>query len=126
LFGTAFDVARFGDAVRQSATPGSGTRLFGTPTAARALVPQTGPEVAGGPHTLLFFARNNPLCPAGDLLSPQAVGHSGFTGTLLSLDPAYDLTVALLTNRVFADPENGAAWLLARRRFLNALAAALI
>ena len=33
-------------------------------------------------------------------LSPAAFGHTGFTGTSLWLDPARDLTVVLLTNRV--------------------------
>ncbi len=72
----------------------------------------------------MFFAQGNGLCPAGDLLGPRAVGHTGFTGAVLTLDPEYDLTVAVLTNRVLTDP-GGAKWLTARRRFLNALAAAL-
>lgn len=120
LFGTARDVARFGDAVRQGGP--CGQRFFGAPTTLRCLENQIRPDI--GAHTLLFFAGGNPLCPAGDLLSSRAVGHSGFTGTILTLDPQYDLTVALLTNRVLSDPE-GARWLSVRRRFLNALAAAL-
>ena len=121
LFGTARDVAAFGDAMRQ----GGGAcakRFFGAPTVARILASQVKPEV--GAHTLMFFAQGNGLCPAGDLLSPRAVGHSGFTGTLLTLDPEYELTVAVLTNRVVRDPDGG-KWLSVRRRFLNALAAAL-
>lgn len=115
LFGTAFDVATFGEAVRQ------GPPLFGLPTRARILESQVKPEV--GSHTLLFFAPGNGLCPVGDLLSPQAVGHSGFTGTVLTIDPVHELTVAVLTNSVFIDGKG--KWLPLRRRFLNALAASL-
>lgn len=35
----------------------------------------------------------------GDLLSPRAFGHTGFTGTSLVIDPERDLIVILLTNR---------------------------
>ena len=43
---------------------------------------------------------------AGDLLSPHAFGHTGFTGTSLWIDPAQDLFVILLTNRVHPTREN--------------------
>lgn len=36
----------------------------------------------------------------GDLTSAQAFGHTGFTGTSIWVDPAYDIAVILLTNRV--------------------------
>lgn len=39
---------------------------------------------------------------AGDLLSPSAYGHTGYTGTSLWIDPERGLFVILLTNRVFA------------------------
>jgi CubicO group peptidase (beta-lactamase class C family) len=35
-------------------------------------------------------------------LGPRAYGHTGFTGTSLSVDPDRDLVVALLTDRVYA------------------------
>jgi CubicO group peptidase (beta-lactamase class C family) len=38
---------------------------------------------------------------AGDLMSVDAYGHSGFTGTSLWIDPNHDLVVTLLTNRVY-------------------------
>ena len=37
---------------------------------------------------------------AGHLLSRQAFGHTGFTGTSIWIDPAKDLFIILLTNRV--------------------------
>jgi len=101
LFGTADDVARFGQAVlddlvgagriapaalwevalrRDMATPGS-TRAFGFDTRL--------PGDADGSS-------------AGRVLgtaSPGAVGHLGFTGTSLWIDRARELVVALCTNR---------------------------
>jgi CubicO group peptidase (beta-lactamase class C family) len=38
----------------------------------------------------------------GTRLSVRAYGHTGFTGTSLWIDPARDLFVILLTNRVYA------------------------
>ncbi|WP_020612942.1 serine hydrolase domain-containing protein [Sediminispirochaeta bajacaliforniensis] len=37
---------------------------------------------------------------AGPLFSPEAFGHTGFTGTSVWMDPSLDLKVVLLTNRV--------------------------
>ncbi len=38
---------------------------------------------------------------SGEYLSPYAYGHTGFTGTSMWIDPARDLFVILLTNRVY-------------------------
>ncbi len=38
--------------------------------------------------------------------SPESYGHSGFTGTLLWVDPRYQLTYILLTNRVYPTRAN--------------------
>jgi len=116
LFGTAMDVARFG----QEMLAGN---FFATATTARILNNQLRPELGG--HSLMFFAQPNPLCPAGDLLSPRAVGHSGYTGNVLTIDPEHDLVMVVLTNRVFIDSD-GSKWLTVRRKFLNALAASLV
>ncbi|AWL12836.1 N-acetylmuramoyl-L-alanine amidase [Saliniradius amylolyticus] len=35
----------------------------------------------------------------GPYASPQAIGHTGWTGTVTVIDPAYDLSIILLTNR---------------------------
>lgn len=40
------------------------------------------------------------FCSGGDLLTPLAIGHTGFTGTSIWIDPNLDLAVILLTNRV--------------------------
>ncbi len=120
LFGTARDVARFGNAVLY---PGA-ARIFGAPSLARIRENQI-PGVGG--QSLLFYTDGNGFNPVGDLLSPQAIGHSGYTGTVLTIDPANDLVVAVLTNSVYPTEygEGKLGWLALRRRFLNALAASL-
>ncbi len=44
---------------------------------------------------------------SGDLLSPYAYGHTGYTGTSIWFDPQLNITVILLTNRVHAKNQNG-------------------
>ena len=39
--------------------------------------------------------------PAGDLMSPITYGHTGYTGTSFFIDPSRELTIILLTNRVY-------------------------
>lgn len=46
-----------------------------------------------------------PTSSCGTRLSPEAIGHTGFTGTSLWLDPAQDLYVAFLSNRVHPSRE---------------------
>jgi CubicO group peptidase (beta-lactamase class C family) len=61
-------------------------------------------------HGLAFDRRN----PRGSVraLSPHAFGHFGFTGTSLWLDPADNLCVTLLTNRVATQKQSeGIFWL---------------
>ena len=41
-----------------------------------------------------------PTSSCGTKMSPRAIGHTGFTGTSLWIDPANDLYVVILTNRV--------------------------
>jgi CubicO group peptidase (beta-lactamase class C family) len=41
-----------------------------------------------------------PSSSCGSEMSPHAIGHTGFTGTSLWIDPASDLYVVILTNRV--------------------------
>ncbi len=43
-----------------------------------------------------------PTSSCGPRLSARAIGHTGFTGTSLWLDPDRDLYVVCLTNRVHA------------------------
>jgi CubicO group peptidase (beta-lactamase class C family) len=44
--------------------------------------------------------------PTSNLASKESFGHSGFTGTLLWVDPTYDLVFVFLSNRTYPDTEN--------------------
>lgn len=47
-----------------------------------------------------------PTSSCGTRLSPESIGHTGFTGTSVWIDPARDLYFVLLTNRVHPTREN--------------------
>lgn len=101
--------------------------LFGTARAVGAfarLVLQTyqSSTPLGPPDAMLLFARPSrpddsralgwdtmrPTSSCGALMSPTAIGHTGFTGTSLWIDHEQDVYVVLLTNRVHPTRENQA------------------
>lgn len=43
---------------------------------------------------------------SGEHFSPASVGHTGFTGTSVWYDPVHDLSVSILSNRVFLGRDN--------------------
>jgi CubicO group peptidase (beta-lactamase class C family) len=103
LFGTAPAVGRFAQAVLQELTVDRGTttalplmRQFATRTG----VP--GSSRALGWDTMLVTSS------CGSRLSSKAIGHVGFTGTSLWIDPEQDVYVVLLTNRVHPTRSNEA------------------
>lgn len=119
LFSTAHDLARFArvylnggqlDGVRifDAATVAAFTTVQDTSVSRRAL----GWETPTG--------RNS----AGQRLSPTAFGHTGFTGTSIWMDPAQNLFVILLTNRVNPTRQNGRIGAV-RSALADAVAAAL-
>lgn len=52
------------------------------------------------PYTLGWRRQNEEITYMGTRLSKTAVAHTGYTGTLMVVDPANDLAIILLTNRV--------------------------
>jgi CubicO group peptidase (beta-lactamase class C family) len=93
--GTGISAATAREAVRRSQVPGS----------SRAL----------GWDTML------PTSSCGTRWSPSAIGHTGFTGTSLWLDPERDRYAVLLTNRVHPSRENDRIQRV-RRDFHDAIA----
>ncbi len=102
------------------------TGLFGTAPAvgcfARALLETVdGAAHVAEPATLARFLQKSAVpsssralgwdmmratSSCGHRLSSAAIGHTGFTGTSLWIDPRQDLYIVLLTNRVYPTPEN--------------------
>ena len=44
--------------------------------------------------------------PASKSATSLSYGHSGFTGALIWVDPAYDLIYVFISNRIFPDADN--------------------
>ncbi len=119
LFGAARDVLAFAEAIRMGGGP-----VVSRATAARMAVSQIPQEI--GAQSWGWFCAGNDYLPCGDLFSDRAFGHSGFTGTALLIDPAFEVSLVLLTNRVINEAEDGARFLRWRRLWLNTVAAGLI
>jgi CubicO group peptidase (beta-lactamase class C family) len=95
LFGTAQAVGDFAREIlnglaARSETIARFTRKSSVPGSSRAL----------GWDTMLTTSS------CGTLLSPRAIGHTGFTGTSLWIDPERDLYVVILTNRIHPARDN--------------------
>ena len=118
LFGTAASTGRF---ARLLLTGLKGGRSIARPeTIARFAMKSTLPASsrALGWDTML------PTSSCGTRLSPRAIGHTGFTGTSLWIDPEQDLYIVLLTNRVHPTRDNNAIQPV-RRAFHDAVVEAV-
>lgn len=124
IFSSAPDLARFALAIHRTALAAhlQIPNLLGPLARKLATENQIPPHIGG--HSIGWFTHPNPMLPRGDLLSERTFGHTGFTGTLLLCDPHNDLTLILLTNRVYA-PGDGNPVLTLRRLCANILAGAL-
>ena len=68
--------------------------------------------------------KGNKLSSGGDIISPSAFGHTGFTGTSIWIDIENDIYIILLTNSVHPTRENDNI-IKFRRRFHNAVLASV-
>ena len=102
LFGTAPAVGRFARALLE--TLDGAARLASPATLARFLRPSTVPASSRA----LGWDTMRVTSSCGHRLSPDAIGHTGFTGSSLWIDPRQDLYVVLLTNRVYPTRANEA------------------
>jgi len=77
-----------------------GVRVLSAKSVQALLAPH---DVPGGVRALGWDVRSGYSSNRGDSLSLRAVGHGGYTGTSLWIDPAKDLFVIVLSNRVHPD-----------------------
>lgn len=77
-----------------------------SPAMLRAALINRTPNSKGEFRGLGFNLARSPKNFLGDLMSPRAYGHTGFTGTSIAVDPDTGLWVVLLTNRVCPTREN--------------------
>jgi CubicO group peptidase (beta-lactamase class C family) len=99
LFGTAAAVGAFARAVMRTL---AGEPILARPETMREFIQRS--EVQSSSRALGWDTMQ-PTSSCGTRLSPSAVGHTGFTGTSLWIDPARKLFVILLTNRIHPSVE---------------------
>ena len=98
LFGTAPAVGAFARTVLRAlrSEPAVGARLARPETVCQF----AGPSRVAGSSRALGWDTMLPTSSCGVRMSPGAIGHTGFTGTSLWIDPLSDFYVVMLTNRV--------------------------
>lgn len=101
LFGTAAAVGRFARLVLAARA-----REAGALTTLPLMTEFSRPTAVSGSSRALGWDTMRPTSSCGTLLSPDAIGHTGFTGTSLWIDPAADLYIVLLSNRVHPTRSN--------------------
>lgn len=99
LFSTAEDLARFAQMLLNEGVLGE-TRILKRETCRLMLSSQ---KVPGGVRTLGWDRQTGYSSNRGDLFSPVAFGHGGFTGTAIWIDPEQQMFVIFLSNRVHPD-----------------------
>ena len=100
VFATATDLARYAQWWLRRGVTSSGTRLVRTETVDDFLTPRA----VAAPRLLGWESRTTQEytpSPYGTLPSARAYGHTGYTGTMVWIDPDRDLFVIFLTNRVY-------------------------
>lgn len=103
LFSSLRDMSRFGQMLAAGGTL-EGHRFLSPPLFRAMLRCRT--EGMSQRRGLGFQLAGGDAAFMGDLVSPLAFGHTGFTGTSLLVEPEQDLYVVLLTNRVHPTREN--------------------
>lgn len=101
LFSTANDLARFARAYLNGGLL-DGQRIWSP----RTIAEFTRVQNAKLSHRALGWETANGSNSGGRFMSAEAFGHTGFTGTSLWIDPANDVFVILLSNRVNPTREN--------------------
>ena len=89
LFSTARDLAKYAQMILNEGKY-AGTRVMSTQTVRRMTEPH---EVAGARRALGWDVRSGYSSNRGELMSDQAFGHGGFTGTAMWIDPKLQLSV---------------------------------
>ena len=121
VFTTADDVALLCAALQNGGEWGGKRILAPTTVKAMRTVPRRVAQFGRALGWDLFspYASN-----VGDLLSPEAYGHTGFTGTSIVIDPVNDISIILLTNSVH--PTGHGNCIALRSYVANAVAGAIM
>ncbi len=99
LFSTAIDLSRYAQMVLNKGVL-DGKRILSSRT---VHCMQRHYDIHGDVRALGWDVQSRYSTNRGDFLSRKAIGHSGFTGTAMWIDPLLDLAVIVLSNRVHPD-----------------------
>jgi beta-N-acetylhexosaminidase len=104
VFSTARDVARFAQFVLRGGVTADGRRLLRAETvrAFTARAAYFGPRTEARALGWQAVPTGEQVSSAGSRFGPRSIGHTGWTGTSLWIDPDRGVFVVLLTNRAFA------------------------
>jgi CubicO group peptidase (beta-lactamase class C family) len=100
LFANAADILQFAACILAGGRTASGFQLFQPQTVKLFATRQTTP--AGTSRALGWDTPSEPSS-TGKFFSPPSIGHLGYAGTSLWIDPDRSLAVVLLTNRTWPD-----------------------
>jgi uncharacterized protein YbbC (DUF1343 family)/CubicO group peptidase (beta-lactamase class C family) len=119
LFSTAQDLAKYAQMMINGGELGAARVL-----AHRTILEMTqGERVSTGKRGLGWDKQTGYSINRGDMLSPRAFGHGGFTGTVMWIDPELQLFYIFLSNRVHPDGKGSVNQLAGR---IGSVAAASI
>lgn len=119
LFSTASDLALYANMMLAKGTVGN-VRIFSPLTIAEMCRPR---DISGQLRALGWDVHSKYSSNRGEIFSPRAFGHGGFTGTAMWIDPELDLFVIFLSNRLHPDGKGSVNRLAGR---IGAVAAAAI
>lgn len=110
LFSTADDLARYAQMIVNGGEYG-GTRVLSEDSVRLMASPQ---PVPGGIRGLGWDKRSAYSSNRGDLMSDDAIGHGGFTGTGIWIDPQQQMFVIFLSTRLHPDGKGSVNPLIGR------------
>ena len=136
LFSTSRDLAVFCQMMLNAGTYG-GTRILSEKSVKRMTTNQT--VELGSYFGFGWWVKRSGTPNVGERISHGAFGHNGYTGTSIWMEPKYDLSIILLTNRIhpvregkpLQDESVGimmdrkSSWSSVQRQFHNAVVAAI-
>ena len=110
LFANANDLARYAQMIVAGGRAGE-QQIFQPETLAKMMKPH---RVAGGVRALGWDMQTGFSSNRGDLFSKRAIGHGGFTGTGVWIDPETGIYVIFLSSRLHPDGKGSVNRLIGR------------
>lgn len=124
LFSTVGDLTKYALMWLDKGRMSNGKQLLSAAIAEAAVRTHTPSSLPGSNRGLGWVLKGDSMDASGDSMSGASYGHTGFTGTSLWIDPARQLFVVMLTNRVYYGRETSVVRL--RSLVHNTLAASCL